>query len=198
MFAFIRGIIMTATPSYCVLDVRGVGYKLFIPHSTFAKLPTNGEEALLHCSFVVRELSQALYGFLNVEEKELFELLMGVTGVGPKMALSIIGHFLPQDLHHAISGNNVTALCKIPGVGKKTAERLIVEMRDKLKEITSIAPVALSIKISYQQAISDAMSALIHLGYTQATAQKAVQKTLELMPEDVKLPDLITHALKHV
>lgn len=199
MFAFIRGILVSATPLHCILDANGIGYKLFTPASILGQLPAIGKEVLLHTSFIVREQSQALYGFLAFQERDLFELLLGATGVGPKMALSIIGHLSIRDLHAAIAGGNCVVLCKIPGIGKKTAERLIVEMRDKLKAIAPPDPSNLGIPISgHQQAISDAMSALIHLGYTQAVAQKAIQKGVDDLPENADLATLITTALKHI
>lgn len=199
MFAFIRGILVSATPQYCILDANGVGYKLFTPASALGQLPVIGEEIQLHSSFIVREQSQALYGFITAQERDLFELLIGTTGVGPKMALSIIGHLSIHDLHAAIAAGNCVALCKIPGIGKKTAERLIVEMRDKFKGIAPPDLASLSIPISgHQQAIADAMSALIHLGYTQATAQKAIQRGAESLPENADLATLITTALKNI
>lgn len=199
MFAFIRGLLISATPLHCILEANGIGYKLLTPASLLGQLPQIGEKVLLHSSFIVREQSQALYGFLTVQERDLFELLIGATGVGPKMALSIIGHLSIRDLQAAIIGNNCVVLCKIPGIGRKTAERLIVEMRDKLKSIAPPDPTSLSIPLSgKQQAIADAISALIHLGYTQAIAQKAIQRGAETLPENADLAALITVALKNI
>ncbi|MBA3239391.1 MAG: Holliday junction branch migration protein RuvA [Parachlamydiaceae bacterium] len=198
MFAFIRGVIFEATPLHCILDVQGVGYKLFIPASTFGKLPASGKEILLHTSFVVRELSQHLYGFLSAQERDLFDLLIGITGVGPKLALSIIGHLSIRELQQAVSGGDNFALCRIPGIGKKTAERLIIEMRDKLKSLSSPEFATLAVHSTAQQGLSDAMSALMHLGYTQAIAQKAIQRSVDSLNENVDLATLITTALKNV
>lgn len=198
MFAFIRGTIFEATPLHCILDVRGIGYKLFIPASTFGKLPVLGNEILLHTSFVVRELSQHLYGFLSAQERDLFDLLIGITGVGPKLALSIIGHLSIRELQQAVSGGDNLALCRIPGIGKKTAERLIIEMRDKLKGISNSEFSSFAVHATEQQGFSDAMSALMHLGYTQAVAQKAIQRTVDSLTETVDLATLITTALKNV
>lgn len=199
MFAFIRGILISATPLHCILDVNGIGYKLFTPANALGQLPAVGQEVLLHSSFVVRELSQALYGFLTAQERDLFEMLLGATGVGPKMALCIIGHLSIRDLHAALSAGNCEILCKIPGIGKKTAERLIIEMRDKIKSLAPPDLTSLSIPVSgHQQAIADAMSALIHLGYTQAIAQKAIQRGVDALPENADLATIITTALKHI
>lgn len=199
MFAFIRGKLIAATPLHCILDAQGVGYKLFIPASALGQLPSVGSDVLLHCAFVVREQSQALYGFITSDERDLFETLLGATGVGPKMALSIIGHLSMEELQQAISHGNHIILCKIPGIGKKTAERLIIEMRDKFKAFSLSSSTSFAIKVpSHQQTISDAMSALIHLGYSQAVAQKAIQKGVESLSENTDLAALITLALKNV
>lgn len=199
MFAFIRGMLFASTPIYCILDAQGVGYKLFIPASALGQLPAVGSEVLLHSSFVVREQSQALYGFITAQERDLFELLIGTTGVGPKMALSIIGHLSLRELQQALAAGDSVVLCKIPGIGKKTAERLIVEMRDKFKALALPDPTGLTIPVpGHQQAINDAMSALIHLGYTQATAQKAIQRGVDSLPENADLATLITTALNHI
>lgn len=198
MLAFIRGSVVTATPLYCVLDAHGVGYKLLISASTFGQLPSIGNEILLHSAFIVRELSQTLYGFLTIQERDIFELLLTATGVGPKMALSIIGHLSLTQLHQAISSGDNFVLCKIPGIGKKTAERLILEMRDKLKNLLPLDPSPLSITLPPQQAIADAIGALIHLGYTQSIAQKAIKRSVDELPDDVDLATLITTALKNI
>ncbi len=198
MFAFFRGVLVEATPLHCIIDVKGVGYKLCIPASALGKLPSIGDEVLLYSSFIVREMSQALYGFLSPQERDFFEILIGITGVGPKMALGLIGHLSLRELQQAIVAGDTIVLCKIPGVGKKTAERLIVEMRDKLKGIAPPDPSPFAIQLPQQQLISDAMSALINLGYTQAIAQKAIKRSIDSLPENVELPLLITTALKNV
>lgn len=200
MYAFIKGTLISANGSRAVVEASGIGYLIFIPPSVMAKLPQTGSQVLLHTSFVVRELSQALYGFLSEQERDLFEVLMGVTGIGPKLALSIIGHLTLHDLHRAISGGDIPILCKVPGIGKKMAERLIIELRDKLPELGTFAPSDLAIQISDPNAlkIRDAMGALINLGYNHMTAQKAIKKTLTEMSEEIDLPTLITHSLKNV
>lgn len=200
MIAYIRGILAQASPIYVVVDVKGIGYKILIPTSVFGHLPQIGEEIFLHTSFVIREASQALYGFLTFEERDLFEALMGVSGIGPKLALSLIGHISTHDLHTAVSNHDLAAICKVPGVGKKTAERLIIEMRDKL---TALLPQGLDNSArnatdQHPQKIQDAMSALINLGYNQVTAQKAIKKTINEHSEEIDLASLITHALNHV
>ena len=129
-----------ANPAHVVLDVGGVGYKLFIPTSLFSRLPQTGSTVLLHTSFIVRELWHALYGFLTSQERDVFEALMGVTGIGPKLALSLIGHLSIQQLHQAIVQEDISMICKVPGIGKKSSERLIIEMRDKVGSLLALDP----------------------------------------------------------
>lgn len=196
MFSYIKGVLSGATASYATVEASGVGYKLFVPANLFAHLPELGSEVLLHTSFVVREQSQALYGFMTAGERDLFETLMGVTGIGPKLALSLVGHLSLSDLQHALYQGNIHALSKVPGVGKKIAERLIVELKDKMAphDASSFA-IALPTTLEGQK-ISDAMSALINLGYHQNAAQKAIKKALNETSEDIELAGLITYALK--
>jgi Holliday junction DNA helicase RuvA len=200
MFAFIKGQLVYSSPVNIVIEANGIGYKIFIPANVFSKLPHHGEVVFLHVSYVVRELSQTLYGFLSVQERDLFELLMGVTGIGPKLALSLIGHMILHDLRKAISNAEITVICKVPGIGKKTAERLIIELRDKIPATFSNDPSehAILLSDSKSQHVKDAMSALINLGYTQITAQKAIKKTMKDLPEEIDLATLITHSLKNV
>lgn len=201
MFAFIKGQLVTSTPLSVVIETGGVGYHIYIPANVFGTIPQIGQGLLLYTSFVVRELSQTLYGFLSIQEKELFEQFMGVTGIGPKLALSLVGHMAIHDLQNAISSHDIATICKIPGIGKKTAERLIIELRDKLATFTPPQPHGITItsfSSPQNQKISDAMSALINLGYNQGTAQKAIKKTLKDMPEDTDLATLITNSLKNV
>jgi Holliday junction DNA helicase RuvA len=150
---------------------------------------------------VVRELSHALYGFLNEKEKEIFEVLMNISGVGPKLALSLIGHLSLEQMQAAVTKPDLPTLCKVPGVGKKTAERLVVELKDKLSTFTGIDPSQLSISLGDSpetKQIQDAMSALINLGYHQSSAQKAVKQSIKDLPEKSDLAQLITTALKHL
>lgn len=198
MFDFIKGQLITSDSLHIVVDNHGVGYKIFIPANTFAKLPQIGENVHLHLSYVVRELSHTLYGFLSFNERQLFEILMGVTGVGPKLALSIIGHLLLSDFQQAITQGNILLICKVPGIGKKTAERLIIELRDKLKDLVPSIQDAACLKDVHSEKLQDAISALIHLGYNQNVAQKALKKTLQNCPDHIDLPTLITLSLKNV
>lgn len=201
MIAYIKGLLIQTTPMFVVIESRGIGYKVYIPVNLFSKLSSLNEEITLHTSFVVRELSQTLYGFVNPQDRDLFEALMGVTGVGPKMALNVIGHLSGQELYHAISQQDIPTLSKVPGIGKKTAERLMMEMRDKIASLLSLdiseTPHSHP-KEPHSQKISDAMSALINLGYNQITAQKAIKNTLKGVSEGIELSELITLTLKNM
>jgi Holliday junction DNA helicase RuvA len=200
MLAFIKGKLTHTAPSHVILDTGAIGYKIFIPVSLFTALPPLHSELKLHTSFIVRELSQTLYGFSTLQECECFELLLGVTGIGPKLALSLVGHMPLGDLHRSLTEGNITMLSKVPGIGRKTAERLIIELRDKLAHLV---PDSYGISLAgptdpLSQKINDAMSALINLGYNQLTAQKAIKKSMKDLPEGIHLAELITHALKNV
>lgn len=204
MIAYIKGIIIQVSPAYLILETGGIGYKVFIPVNAFGKLPQVGETAALHTSFVIRELSQTLYGFLTSQERDFFDALMGVTGIGPKLALSMIGHMSLKDLQTAICHSDIPLICRIPGIGKKGAERLVIEMRDKVS-LANIDPADFSVSAHrsaktdfMSQKINDAMSALINLGYNQMTAQKAVKKSLKDAPESIDLAALITASLSHI
>ena len=200
MFSYIKGILVSANPMYAVIETHGIGYEILISASTFSKLPQIESPLLLYTSFIIRENSQTLYGFLSLQEKDIFHALIGVSGVGPKIALSIIGHLSIEDLHRAISQHEITTIAKVPGIGKKIAERLIIEMRDKLSQIfpTHFSDFAIPLKEDSQaQVVKDAMNALINLGYNQAVAQKALKKTLQEAPEMTDLGMIITKALQY-
>lgn len=203
MYAYIKGILIEATISNVILEAYGIGYKIHTPVNLLSQLPQIEEKIFLHTSFVIRENSQTLYGFLSSQERDLFETLQGVTGIGPKVALCIIGHITTKCLALAISQGDIVAISKIPGIGKKTAERLIIEMRDKVNTLFpshDFSEYAVQVPLDPKnQAINDAMSALINLGYNQLTAQKAIKKTLkDLGDGNLDLGVLITTALQNI
>jgi Holliday junction DNA helicase RuvA len=201
MYVFIKGILAQTTPIGVTIEVHGIGYRVIVPANVLSKLPHIGESLMLHTSFVIRENAQALYGFMSEQDRDLFEAFLNVSGIGPKIALSLIGHMSVHDIGNAILRSDIAMICKVPGIGKKTAERLIIEMRDKLPALLPPMPsgMAFAMPVDPQsRVIQDAMSALIHLGYNQATAQKAIKKTLNEEPAIEDLPTLITAALKNV
>lgn len=199
MYAYIKGKLIEASPLSVVVEAGFVGYHIFVPAHVYSKLPSQGELVLLYTSFIVREVSQTLYGFLTKGEKELFESLMGVTGIGPKVALSLIGHLSMDRMQQAISNSDIVTISKVPGIGKKTAERLIVEMRDKLHQFfpKSMQEYAMTLD-SQSQNTQDAMNALIQLGYHQSVAKKALSRILKDLPDETDVGILITEALKFV
>lgn len=200
MFAYIKGTLTYSSPLYVVIETHGVGYQLQISASSLGRLPQLNTSLQLYTSYIVREQSQTLYGFHTVAERDLFETLLGVSGIGPKIALSIIGHLSANELYQAIQQGQIPTLCRVPGIGKKSAERMIIELRDKLPESFPHFPadLAISVQDSNTQKIRDAMSALVNLGYHQQAAQKAIKKSLEELPESVDLATLITSSLQQI
>lgn len=198
MYTYFKGILISASPTHIVLEVNGVGYSIFIPCRIIGELPPLGETIQVHTSFVVRELSQTLYGFLNNEERDIFEILLNITGIGPKLALSLIGHLTLVQLQSAVASQDFPMLCRVPGVGKKTAERLVVELKDKLSQLfpSQIEQISPSLSSSISKTAQDAVMALIHLGYHQLAAQKAIKESLKSLPDSPDLALLITTALK--
>ncbi len=199
MYEFIKGKLIEATPCKAVVETQGIGFCLLIPFNHFAKLPKAGETVTLFTSFVVREDSQKLFGFLTRHERDLFESLIEVSGVGPKTGLCLVGHMEVGELQAALSQGNIQRICKIPGIGKKTAERLVVEMRDKMKkEIGASSVHPLQGSQGQQGVVADAISALINLGYNNQQSQKAIQAALEKTQGEPELAKLITAALRQI
>jgi Holliday junction DNA helicase RuvA len=181
MIAYLRGTVRFKRPSRVVMDVGGVGYDVTIPVSTFYTLEDEGSEASLHIHTHVREDAIALFGFKTEREKILFEKLIGVSGVGPKLAITILSGLEFDELIAALRKGDLVALTHMPGVGKKTAERLVLELREKLEELAAPgAPVAVAAKPAISGEFSaidqDVISALVNLGYNQASAEAAVRE----------------------
>jgi Holliday junction DNA helicase RuvA len=197
MYEYIRGTLAASALTKVTIDVHGLGYSVFIPFNHFSKLPAVGTPITLYLSFIVREDAQKLYGFLTQHERDLFENLIEVSGIGPKIGLALVGHMEIDDLHLAISQGNVSTICKIPGIGKKTAERLIIEMRDKIKKGPSKSLVSQYDRPEGESGvIADAISALVNLGYHHAQAQKAIKTAMTKCQGEPELAKLITHALR--
>ncbi len=195
MYEFVSGKLVDATVEYAVIQAGGIGYKIFVPLSAFGKMPQAGNEIVLYTSYVVREASQTLYGFLERGERDLFETLINLSGIGPKTALSLVGHLSLTQFHQAIQNNNILMLSKVPGIGKNTAERLIVEMKGKKAELL-IEKHPRSAFGTTSLHVQDALNALLNLGFTHATADQAIKKALEELPQDYDLSMLIATALR--
>jgi Holliday junction DNA helicase RuvA len=171
MIAHLRGKLIARHPNQVIVDAMGVGYDVTISVPTFSELPPAGGEVALHIHTHVREDQIALYGFLRPEEKHLFEKLISVSGIGPKLAITIISGMPTDEMTSAIRGNDVARLTKIPGIGRKTAERMVLELRDKLPPAgTDQVHVVPSLSAVQE----DVLSALMNLGYQRASAEKAL------------------------
>ena len=174
MIGHLRGTLLEKHPNQVMLEAGGVGYDVIIPVSTFSALPDAGAEIRLRIHTHVREDALALYGFLRREEKQLFEKLITVSGIGPKLAITILSGMAAADMVGAIRSNDFARLTRIPGIGKKTAERMCVELRDKLEGFGAPQPV-----VSHSAVEEDVISALSNLGFQRALAAKAVERAVQ-------------------
>jgi Holliday junction DNA helicase RuvA len=174
MIAHLRGRLFSKQPGQAIVEAGGVGYDVVISIPTFTSLPAEGAEVSLHIHTQVREDLLALFGFLDLKEKRLFERLITVSGVGPKLAVTILSGLNPEMTVAAIRGQDHATLTRIPGVGKKLAERLVVELKDKLEDM-AVAPAAV---VSTGPAGEDVLSALVNLGYQRPAAQKAIETAI--------------------
>jgi len=175
MIAHLRGRLFSKHPGTAIVEAGGVGYEVIISIPTFTALPAEGAEVSLHIHTQVREDILALYGFLDLKEKRLFERLITVSGVGPKLAVTILSGLNPERTVTAIRAQDHATLTHIPGVGKKLAERLVVELKDKLEDMAVTSAGA----VSAGPAADDVLSALTNLGYQRLAAQKAIEAAVE-------------------
>ena len=171
MIAHLRGKLLVKHPNQVILETGGVGYDVTISVPTYSELAAVGSDVALHIHTHVREDQIALYGFLRSAEKQLFEKLITVSGIGPKLAITILSGMAADEMAAAIRGNDVARLTKIPGIGKKTAERMVLELRDKLPAAAAQSIANLPVMSAIEQ---DVLSALTNLGYQHAVAEKAV------------------------
>lgn len=199
MITSVSGTLVSATPLCAVIETGGIGYEISIPVTTAERLPQPGLSAKLHTLAVYREDSQTLYGFATIEERDFFRLLVEkVTGVGPKMALSVMSKLSLQTLKSAIASGDVGLLAKCPGIGRKTAERLVIELRDKLSPsdtATLVTPANASTAPATDNRVSDAVLALTALGYKAADADKAVRQAWIALGSKATTEALIKKAL---
>ena len=179
MIAHLRGRLIAKHPNQAIVEAGGVGYDVNITVPSFSDLPALGAEVALHIHTHVREDMIALYGFLRAEEKQLFEKLITVSGIGPKLAITILSGMATAEMVGAIRSNDFARLTKIPGIGRKTAERMCVELRDKLEGFGAPQPV-----VSRSAVEEDVISALVNLGFQRAVAEKAVQRAVQSSGRD--------------
>jgi Holliday junction DNA helicase RuvA len=198
MITFLHGKLVEALPTQVTVDVHGVGYEALIPLSSYDKLPHPGQEVKLLTHLVVREDAHTLYGFMTAGERELFRMLIGtVSGIGPKIALNILSGMNPTVFRGAVARGDVKALAQISGVGKKTAERIVVELKDKIGAPGAWEAASAQHAPSVaDQKIADAVAALVALGYKQAEAHEMVRAAHTLLGPHAPLEDLVRASLK--
>ncbi|MDX9833767.1 MAG: Holliday junction branch migration protein RuvA [Desulfobulbus sp.] len=201
MIASLNGLVLAKTAVAVILDVNGVGYEVFISTRTLDTLPVTGAPSFLHVQTVVREDAITLYGFGRPEEKEMFLLLVTVSGIGPKVALNILSGISVVDLRQAIMFKDLVRLTTLPGVGKKTAQRICVDLGEKVGALAGTAPEQGRPEVQApdgESLLADAASALVNLGYPQATAWEALRVVQEQSeaPEAMRVEDLIRLALR--
>jgi Holliday junction DNA helicase RuvA len=175
VIAHLRGQILYKIPNYVVIDCGGVGYELAISVATYTELREVGAEAILHVHTHVREDALQLFGFHDVTEKRLFEKLLTISGIGPKLAITVLSGISAERLVEAIRGGDHATLTKIPGIGKKTAERVVLELKDKLDDMAGFTAEGVVVRPSLGGTAEDVLSALVNLGYPRPIAQKAVE-----------------------
>jgi len=194
MIGRLKGLLLEKQPPAILIDVQGVGYELEASMSTFYNLPECGETILLHTHMVVREDAQLLYGFISLAERLMFRTLIKISGVGPKLALTILSGMSAEDFSRCILEGDSKALTQLPGVGKKTAERLVVELKDRIEKNDSIKLPGAPEKIERQASpVNDAVSALISLGYK---AQQASQMIRAMDVDGKSTEEIIRSALQ--
>jgi Holliday junction DNA helicase RuvA len=195
MIALLTGKIAHKAPDFIILDVNGVGYRVQIPFSTYYALPAEGAVVSLQIHTSVKEDAINLYGFRTQQEKELFQLLIGVSGVGPKLANGILSNSQPSELSESLVRGDLARLSAIPGIGKKTAERLVLELKEKVKKLGLAQPQQGAAPAAAKQEVrEDVLSALINLGYKEAVVQKALSEVR--IPEDASVESVLKQALK--
>lgn len=200
MYQYLTGKLVEKSPTSITLDVNGVGYHIHIPVSTYSSLPATTETVKILTHFVVREDAQLLYGFSTEEERQFFRLLLSISGIGPKMATTVLSGIQLPELKRAIVEGSLAVLTSISGIGKKTAERIIIELKEKIsldeKQAAAAGP---SQTEMFKAAAEDAIRALVELGYRRPSAKEAVEQALK-SPGGGKLSisDLIRTALKYI
>lgn len=196
MIGYLQGVLLDKRPPTLLLDVHGVGYELDAPMTTFYDLPAAGDRVTVYTHMVVREDAQMLFAFSDTAQRDVFRSLLKVSGVGPRVALAILSTLSTRDFFNAVTDNDVARLTRVPGIGRKTAERLIVEMRDRvLKQVHEKGEVPVPVTERRESPVEDAVEALMALGYKPAEASRAVRN---LDSEGVGSEELIRQALRQL
>ena len=196
MFAYIKGSLEEKSNGYVVIDVCGIGYKIFMSDAAIQNIGELGNVVKVHTYYYVREDNISLYGFISKEELTMFELLLSVSGIGAKSAITMLSNISPSSFALAIISNDIKQLTKIPGIGSKTAQRIVLELKDKLKTETTISKTEETIEAIKQENVSDeAVAALQILGYNRKEIDKVLEK---LDTSDLGTEDIIRAALKYL
>lgn len=195
MIAYLKGILSGKSPSSITVDINGVGYDLTISLNTFYSLPDPGKEILIYTYPYIREETLQLYGFRTMEEKKAFLDLISISGIGPKVALAILSGITPDELARAVYEHNAKRLQKIPGVGRKTAERIILELKHKMK-IPEYEPDGRLMDAGEESPYAIALTALLHLGYSSHEAEKALAIAKKVTGETTSVEELLKASLK--
>ena len=196
MIAYVKGILDTKTNTFVVIDVQGIGYRVFMPAKSIENLGEVGETVKVYTHYYVREDNISLYGFSTNEELRMFELLISVSGVGAKSAITMLSEIRPSSFALAVISDDISKLVKIPGVGKKTAARIILELKDKLKTETAIeASEEVNVQIEKDNNSNEAIAALQVLGYTRKEIEKVFEK---IDTKNLELEEIIKMALKYL
>jgi Holliday junction DNA helicase RuvA len=198
MITFLRGKLVAALPTQAIVEVQGIGYEVLIPLSSFDKLPAPGGEVQLLTHLAIREDAHVLYGFMTAAERDLFRLLINtVSGIGPKIALNVLSGMNPVALRGAVANGDVKALSQISGVGKKTAERIVVELRDKIGAAGAWEASSAQRSLSdADQKVNDAVLALMALGFKQPEAHEAIRVSQAALGPQATVEDLVRASLK--
>ncbi len=199
MIAFIKGTVAGIGKEQVILDNQGIGYGIYVPQTVLEQIPQNGEEVKLYTYMYVREDAMQLFGFLRQEDKEIFKLLLGVSGIGPKGALGILSTISPDDLRFAVLAGDAKVISKAPGIGSKTAQKVIIELKDKLKieDAWELAAQSASAASAVTTAVKqDAIEALTALGYGTTQAAKAV--SMVEITETMQVEDVLKQALRNI
>jgi len=198
MIALINGLLINKSISHVIVEANGIGYRIFVPLTTFYELPSMDQSVTLHIHTHVRQDAISLFGFGTEEEKNVFELMLSVSGIGPKLAINILSGISAEELIRAVSHGNLNRLVSIPGVGKKMAERMILELKDKMVKLSTYEAIYKAdgdIEV-FDSIIDDALSALVNLGYKNQKARDVLDKIIKESSESLTLDVLLKKALK--
>jgi len=197
VIAYLKGTLVSKKPTSIVVEVHDIGYELSIPMSTYERLPKPGKQVHLLTHHYIREDAESLFGFGSPEEKEAFAILIGVSGIGPRIALAALSSMQPQQIRDCIVSGEVRVLTSIPGIGRKTAERMIVELRDRFAPVDlSSGASAVTTNGNEPSARFDALAALEALGLSRVAAEKSLNKALRVHPDATTVEELVRAALR--